>query len=787
MSSPAYAQAAASTQHQFDIPAQPLREALLAFGAQSGFQVTAEGPLVEGRTSASVSGDIAPVEALSRLLAGTGLTFRFDGRDAVRIESAPQGTDGAINLRPVRVEGVDGSAGDASPPYSVIGSLPPTRAGGQVAGGGNFGALGNVDYQDVPYSGGSYTETFIKDRLARTVIDTLLLDPAISLRGSGVGPITSDFRVRGWDSSIGDGNFNGLPGINSFNPQVEAFERVEVLRGASGALTGSGGYGGLINLRPKRAENEPVTQVDGTFASRSHFGGHLDVGRRFGEGGQFGARVNVTFRDGDLTLRGLDTRYAAAAAAFDIRTERFRASLDFQYDDTRQFGSDNGIGISDGVAIPRTPSRTRPIAPGAGTYTTTNKIVAARTEYDLGSDLTLGAAAGRLYQYGGGVLGGCALIDNAGNLSCGYGTGPYRRRNDSAEATVRGSVSTGPLKHSFAFGATYYYGNAFVGDGESGPEITSNLYTPTTFPDQNFRRLTATPTPYNASRQYTAFITDQISILDEAASITLGIRRVWLEYLSGNASGRGFSLDDSQVAWTPTYALVVKPSAHLSLYASHVEGFAPGGVAPPETANAGEQFPPSRTKQTEIGAKLDYDTFGMTLSAYRTNAVNEFVNRQVVPPRYEQNGLIRHQGIEFSINAMPVPSVRLLGSITLSKAKLLRTEDGLLDGHFVAGVPRHQMSFNGEWDTPFVQSLTLTGSLIHSGRVPLNFVNDRYVDAWTRVDLGARYVFAAAGHDMTLRVIAENAFDENYWIGSGDNGLALSGPRTIRASFAIAF
>lgn len=67
MAAPAHAQEAART---FDISAQPLANALTAFGQQSGLQVSAQGPLVEGRASSAVRGTMPPLQALSQLLAG---------------------------------------------------------------------------------------------------------------------------------------------------------------------------------------------------------------------------------------------------------------------------------------------------------------------------------------------------------------------------------------------------------------------------------------------------------------------------------------------------------------------------------------------------------------------------------------------------------------------------------------------------------------------------------------------------------------------------------------------
>jgi iron complex outermembrane receptor protein len=60
---------------RFDIKAQPLSEALMAFGAQTGAIVMASSELTTGKISKPVTGQLTPQAALTRMLQGTGLKF----------------------------------------------------------------------------------------------------------------------------------------------------------------------------------------------------------------------------------------------------------------------------------------------------------------------------------------------------------------------------------------------------------------------------------------------------------------------------------------------------------------------------------------------------------------------------------------------------------------------------------------------------------------------------------------------------------------------------------------
>uniref|UniRef100_UPI001953B031 hypothetical protein n=1 Tax=Streptococcus pneumoniae TaxID=1313 RepID=UPI001953B031 len=63
---------------------------------------------------------------------------------------------------------------------------------------------------------------------------------------------------------------------------------------------------------------------------------------------------------------------------------------------------------------------------------------------------------------------------------------------------------------------------------------------------------------------------------------------------------------------TPAAALLVKATERVSLYTNYIEGLSQGATAPMTAANAGDVFAPFRTKQKELGLKLDLVSFGCT-------------------------------------------------------------------------------------------------------------------------------------------------------------------------------
>lgn len=116
---PALAQTAA-TSASIEIPAQAMSSALIAFSRQTRIEIFVPSSLAAGKRSGAVSGARAPEAALQRLLAGTGLTYRFTGTRSVTVEAAPTtaalgaAPAGAIALDAIDVRGATMARGGVS-------------------------------------------------------------------------------------------------------------------------------------------------------------------------------------------------------------------------------------------------------------------------------------------------------------------------------------------------------------------------------------------------------------------------------------------------------------------------------------------------------------------------------------------------------------------------------------------------------------------------------------------------------------------------------------------------
>jgi len=107
----AFAQTEGVQELSFDIPAQPLSTALLVFARQANVQLVFGAPIGIGLKTTTLTGHYSLPEALTRLLAGTGLAWRMAGGT---ITIAPGSSQGTIAFDTVKVEGTPQTFPDLS-------------------------------------------------------------------------------------------------------------------------------------------------------------------------------------------------------------------------------------------------------------------------------------------------------------------------------------------------------------------------------------------------------------------------------------------------------------------------------------------------------------------------------------------------------------------------------------------------------------------------------------------------------------------------------------------------
>jgi len=792
---PAIAQEARQATRSFNIPAQPLATAINAFGRQSGLQVSAEAEIVNGVQAQAVQGDFPPAEALSRMLTGTGLSWRMNGGNVILMR-APRTSSDAVQLGPVRVEG--GGTGGRVLPGST--DLPPVYSGGQVARGGQLGLLGNVDVMDTPFNVTRYTSELIENQNSQSLLDVIDNDPSIRASAPRDGESTTVI-MRGFEVVGREILMNGMFGAaDTRGSMIEAVERVEVQKGPSAMLNGvspwGSSFGGSINYVLKRAADTPLSRVTATYASRNQLGGHLDFGRRFGASQGFGARVNAVYRDGEADVAFTSNRSLFLAAALDYRSDDLRITVDLGHQDRRLEGGWSSTRIGSTIAIPEAPDARINSKQAWEFFDGTNDYGIGRIEYDFAPGWTAAAAYSRNTSDEVYLL----VIDSINNIN-GNKTGtpfwiPARSQNESYEASIKGKFDTGPIAHSLSAiwsTNTAKRGQLNVSVPGCGTNCApSNIYNPVYRAAPDISTLTRGGIELLSQYDYSGVaLADVATALDEKLVLIVGARRQSVGQKTFASGTWALTRRYERNRVSPSFGLVVKPIEHLSIYGSYIESLNPGGIVTSFYANAGTIFDPYVTDQYEAGIKYDLGTFSITADVFQVAVPStvEIASTTGGLPRLEMDGLQRNRGIELNLFGQPFDHLRLLGGLMYLDAEMVRTQGGLNDGRRARGSPEFNLNLGAELDVPGVAGLTVTGRVVHTSReyIDLTTTQARSIPAWTRVDAGIRYKFDMSGTPVQLRLTADNLFDRNYWAAASRGVLTMGSPRSIRASLAVDF
>ncbi len=674
----------------------------------------------------------------------------------------------------------------------TIGTPAPPYAGGQIAQGGTLGLLGSTNVMNVPFSTVNYTSKLIEDQQGRTAADTLINDSSVRATTASNG-FDDTLQIRGFPVPAGDVGFNGLYGLISSNRvPSQIVERIELLKGPGALINGiapGGSVGGGVNIVTKRALEVPFTRLTPIFMSAGNYGLYLDTSSRYGANKEWGVRFNGVGRNGEASIENGNWRTGLGALALDYRSERFRWTFDAisQNDDTKNFRPQMGIQTTVPF-IPAPPDARGNWYPGTLLKQRDNTIATA-AEYDIAESLTayagIGHREGENYQTfpDSRVTGFSSGMDQFGNFRLINAYYDSYTKTTSGNAGIRSRFQIGPVGHAVNLAFTGYYqenGNAYVANTPA-QSVPSNIYNPSALPVVTGARLP--PRKANEITLRSMAIADTMSILDESVLFTIGARHQRVEQDAFNTTTGLQTSSYGAEAVTPLAGIVVKPLQNVSLYANYAEGLSQGIIVPANFANRGEILPPFKSKQQEAGIKVDWGTITTTAAVFQI-ARPLLITTPANVRAYD--GEQRNRGLELSAYGLLMPGLRGMASVTFLRPEITKSSVLAEIGNDAAGVPDKTLSAGLDWDTPWVQGLSLNGRVIYTSGPYLTNLNNSWqkFPDWTRVDIGARYATSFNGRPVTIRANIENVFDNRYWLTTG-SFVTVASPRTYIISAAF--
>ncbi len=280
-------QAGASIRRPTEIPAQSLGDALKALAKVRELQVLYFSDTVRGLRTRGASGELTMDEALTQILAGTGLTYRYIDKQTVTIlptqplsSSEDRKSDGHVPAPPAALAP---TPAEARKSWWRLAQNDDRSA--QARGGSDDAAARSAaaedkvqevivtatkraeSIQDVPISMAVVTAEDIDKRGLVGAEDYLRGIPGVNQVGSSGGIAGQAIIIRGIETTTGSQNFysgatvgtyfgetptTASAGQLSSNVDIKLvdIERVEVLRGPQGTAFGSASMGGTVRTIP---------------------------------------------------------------------------------------------------------------------------------------------------------------------------------------------------------------------------------------------------------------------------------------------------------------------------------------------------------------------------------------------------------------------------------------------------------------------------------------------------------------------------------------------------------
>ncbi|MBC1185282.1 TonB-dependent receptor [Kluyvera sichuanensis] len=692
------------------------------------------------------------------------------------------------------VQGVDGSDFKAGGE-----DLVPAYLDGQIAHGGRLGMLGEQKAMDVPFNVIGYTSKLVQDQQAKTIADVVKNDAGVQAV-QGYGNFAETYRIRGFKLDGDDMTMGGLSGVVPRQVMdTQMLERIEVFKGANALVNGaaSSGVGGMINLEPKRAEDIPTTRVGVDYTSDSQVGGSLDVGRRFGDDNQFGARVNVLHREGEGRVDNDKRRTTLASLGLDYRGDRLRSSLDFGYQKKTFHGGEMGVGVANIAQIPAVPDATKSYAQKWGYSDIENEFGMVKTEYDLTDNWTTYAGLGAQHAHEIGTYAAPKLTNVDGTATVGRLDTNRIIDSFSGMGGIRGSFNTGVVSHKVNVGysaqirrdATAWR----MSDSDKNPTI--NIYNSH---DVDMPDYKPNPKgghyddPLTTARNRTQgwLLSDTLGFFDDSLLFTAAARhqKVVIRNYDNQTGLETTTSSFTESRWMPTFGLVYKPWETLSLYANHTEALQPANNAPITAKNYGQSIGIAHSKQDEVGIKIDYQRVGGSLSLFQITKPSGVLDSDKY---YRMDGEQRNRGVELNVFGEPMLGLRLTGSTLWIDPELTKTAGGTNDGNDAIGVSRFYAVLGAEYDIKPIDGLTATARVNHTGSQYADTANTKKLDSYTTLDLGMRYRMRLnqEQNDLVWRVGVTNVTNQNYWSGADDTGIYIyqGEPRTLKVSVSYDF
>lgn len=757
----------------FNIPAQPLSNALTRFSTATGIQVLYEGDIAGNVQAQALKGNYSPEAALLELTQNTGLGYRFsDAGTVTLVKNAVENPPGKVTqsggegqLMPkVMVEA------DANNPYDDPAWANDPYNHGYNRPNATTATKTDTPIMETPSSIQVIPRGVLADKQFTNLTDAVNGQVSGVLGRTGGGYQYDNFIIRGMaGSDFGDAYRNGL-----FNRQdiydIANIEQIEILKGPAAMLYGRIEPGGMVNYVTKKPLLTPYYSLQQQFGSYDQYRTQVDATGPIDKDKTLLYRLsgsysnNSSFRD----LIGNERVFIAPSMTW-RPNEKFETNLQLEYNHDH-LNSDYGI-----PAIGNRPAQvpnTRNLRGSPKGQLLESTLVGFDWTYHIDDDWKLT----QRYLFKDWTLSGPIIYNylgrednNPNQIKRLASKGVQDVMTHSTNLDLNGKFEVLGTKHNLLIGVDGFLATTESYDAQaqiSSIDIFNPVYEPV-----NFNALTLDNAFfYRKESWFGGYIQDQITFFDKL-HILLGGRydnvttggNFTTASLDAAKSGREAKKDD---AFSPRAGILYQVRDWLSIYGSYTESFSGNN-------NFGKtNFDPQQGKQYELGLKAETPDkqFSSTLAFFHLTKTNLLTDD---PERADPNfqilaGKNRSKGIELDLAGQLTDNLNLLATYAFTQSTYTQDFSGF-KGNRLQNVPRHQGSLWGTWqcNDAFKVGLGVVGVGKRFGDA-----NNTYtLPGYLRMDAMAAYTYRIGQHRLTAQVNLNNLLDKEYFANSDGGSL----------------
>jgi len=776
-------------QVSINLNSSDLAQCLNTFAKQADIYISAAAKYTNNKTCNEMTFTGALPEALAKLLMGTGLAVK------------------QISTNQYALVAVESSAGLATLATAVVQSdsiKDGSSADGYISGGvTSVGMWQDRELKDTPYAINVVSNDLIKNLQATSTDQIFKMNPVVQFNRPQAQNDAPDVYMRGFDG--GTSSRNGLVRDNyDHGVSMADVERIEVLTGMSGFLYGANNVGGMINYVTKRPTQERLNSVTIGNTSGSNIYAHGDFGGRIDENGDFGYRINLLAQDGETAVEYQEAERKFASLALDWQaTDSLLLQLDFSKRDYHLDGRQ---------AYWKTNAENRPSAKAldsdklwaqkwSNQDTQTDRF-GANINWDISENIAFRAAYldEKVVRY-------AALsfntIQDDGTYTQETRTNedaPHTMKTQSMFAFIDFSFATGNLDHTITTGVRYSentqeryqdgWSQDFADKDEEGNIISVPLNERRYFAEPVWDEHGTTPGALWKWGVESYTLGDDITF-NEQWSALVGITHSKVSdksYYGGIYAPEETYEDD---ATTPSVSIIYKPVEFVTTYITYMEAMEYGGTVWEEkyenrdVINVGDKLGLLMSEQIEIGAKAEIGGMLLTAALFEIDKSLEYykiLNDEQA--EFVQDGRQVHRGLEFTATGKVTDNLTLVGGFTLLDAKVKEQEDAPeIEGNTPDEVAEKMLKLYGEYTISSVEGLSINAGFSYTGSFYMDMENHEKNDAYTLLDIGARYQLDVGNYPLTFRLNVNNLTDEAYWA----NRSAVGDGRRVSLSANVNF